>query len=108
MCRKVERCEYKLSKIKTKELRELRVKLDDVEQKFYEKDVQLVGVPELPENECNEEEEIKAIVKLAKEKMSITIKESSIEKLHRLGKRKTSKHRYVVVRFRSSTTRNKF
>ena len=108
MCRKVERCEYKLSKIKTKELRELRVKLDDVEQKFYEKDVQLVGVPELPENECNEEEEIKTIVKLAKEKMSITIKEGSIEKLHRLGKRKTNKHRDVVVRFRSSTTRNKF
>ncbi len=53
MYRKVERCEYKLSKIKTKELRELRVKLDDVEQKFYEKDVQLVGLPELPENECN-------------------------------------------------------
>ena len=40
--------------------------------------------------------------------MSITIKESSIEKLHRLGKRKTNKHRDVVVRFRSSTTRNKF
>ena len=108
MSRKVERCEYKLSNIKTKQLRELRVKLDDVEQKFYEKDVQIVGVPELPENECNEEEEVKAIVKLAKEKMGITIKESGIEKLHWLGKRKTNKHRDVVVRFRSNATRNKF
>ena len=51
---------------------------------------------------------MKEMVKLAKEKMGITIKESSIEKLHRLGKRKTNKHRDVVVRFRSSTTRNKF
>ena len=108
MNRKVERCEYKISNIKTKHLRELRVKLDDVEQKFYEKDVQLVGLPELPENECNEEEEVKAIVKLAKEKMGITIKESGIEKLHRLGKRKANKHRDVVVRFRSSATRSKF
>ncbi len=107
--RKVERCEYKLSCLKLKHLHNLKVKLDEVEQKFFERDIQLVGVPELPEDEeYSEEKEIDKIVKLAKEKMEITIKANSIEKLHRLGKRKQEKPRDIVVRFRSNTTRNNF
>ncbi len=106
--RKIERCEYKLSRIKTKQLCELKVKLDEVEQRFFEKDVQLVGVPELPEDQENNEEEILKIVKIAKEKMNISIKDSAIEKIHRLGKRKPNKPRDVVVRFRSFQLRNKF
>ncbi len=109
LTRKVERCEYKLSCIKLRQLRDLKVKLDEVEQKFLERDVQLVNVPELPEDqEYSEEKEIEKIVNLAREKMSITIKGSSIEKVHRLGKRKENKPRDIVVRFRSNITRNKF
>ncbi len=106
--RKIERCEYKLSRIKTKQLHELKVKLDEVEQRFFERDVQLVGVPELPENQENNEDEILKIVKIAKEKMNISIKDSAIEKIHRLGKRKPNKPRDVVVRFRSFQLRNRF
>ncbi len=107
--RKVERCEYKLSCIKMKHIQDLKVKLDEVEQKFFERDVQIVGVPELSEDqEYSEENEIDKIVKLAKEKMNITIKANGIEKLHRLGKRKQDKPRDIVVRFRSNITRNNF
>ncbi len=72
MNRKVERCEYKLSCIKLKQLHNLKIKLDEVEQKFFERDVQIVGVPELPDDqEYSEEKEIDKIVKLAKDKMKI-------------------------------------
>ena len=109
LSRKIERCEYKLSCIKMRQLQELKVKLDEVEQKFFERDVQLVGVPELPEDhECSEEKEIEKIVILAREKMNIMIQNSSIEKLHRLGKRKENKPRDIVVRFRNNRMRNKF
>ncbi len=108
LTRRIERCEYKISRIKTKHLHDMKVKLDDIEQMFFERDVQLVGVSELPEGQENNEEELEKIVRIAKEKMNITIKDTAIEKLHRLGKRKANKPRDVVVRFRSCNVRNKF
>ncbi len=92
--RQVERCEFKLSRFKTKQLKDLEIKLDAVEQRCFENDVQIVGAPELPEDlGDNEEEEKQIIVKLAKEKMNIALKKSNIEKIHRLGKKKPGKTR---------------
>ncbi len=105
----VERCEYKLSCIKRKQLKDLKIKIDEVEQKTLERDVQIVGIPELPEDlNGSEDDEMQLIVKLADEKMGITLKTSNIEKIHRLGKRRTEKDRDLVVRFKSNTMRNKF
>ncbi len=107
--RRVERCEYKVSCIKTKQLKDLKIKIDDIEQKCLEKDVQIVGAPELPEAfDGDEEKEMQMIVKLAKDKMNITIKKDNIEKVHRLGKRRAEKTRDLVVRFRNNVTRNQF
>ncbi len=105
----VEKCEYKLSCIKTKQLKDLKIKVDDIEQKCLERDVQIVGAPELQEEfDGDEEKEMQMIVKLAKEKMNITLKKDDIEKIHRLGKRKVEKSRDLVVRFRNNITRNRF
>ncbi len=105
----VERCEYKLSCIKTKQVKDLKIKVDDIEQKCLERDVQIIGAPELPgEFDGDEEKEMQMIVKLAKEKMNITIKKDNIEKIHRLGKRNVEKSRDLVVRFRNNITRNQF
>ncbi len=105
----VERCEYKLSCIKTKQLKDLKIKIDDIEQKCLERDVQIVGAPELPEDfEGDEEKEMHMIVKLAKDKMNITLKRDNIEKIHRLGKRKAEKTRDLVVRFKNNIIRNQF
>ncbi len=72
-------------------------------------DVQIVGAPELPEDlDGDEEKEMQMIVKLAKEKMNITLKKDNIEKIHRLGKRKLEKPRDLVIRFRNNITRNQF
>ena len=105
----VERCEYKLSCIKTKQLKDLKIKMDEIEQKCLERDVQIVGAPELPEDlDGDEEKEMQMIVKLAKEKMNITLKKDNIEKIHRLGKRKLDRPRDLVIRFRNNITRNQF
>ena len=96
--RMVERCEYKLS-CKTEQIEDVKIKLDEVEQKFLERDLQLVGLPETAEGQETEEEEMKTIVKLVQDKMNITLKNNSIEKIQRLGKRRKDKPRDVVVRF---------
>ncbi len=71
--------------------------------------MQIVGAPELPEElDGSEEEEMNMIVKLAKEKMDITLKPASIEKVHRLGKRNSDKPRDIVLRFKNNIARNKF
>ncbi len=69
-------------------LTETKIKLDFVEQKFYEKEVQLVG---LPESE-SENGDTKKIIQLAEEKMSLNIKDE-IQGVHRLG-RKSSKQEF--------------
>ncbi len=104
--RMVERCEYKLASKVTK-IQDLQIKLDEVEQKHLERDLQLVGVPEIDEGQETEEEEMKTIVKLVQEKMNITLKNNSIEKIHRLGRRRDDKPRDIVVRFRTNIIRNK-
>ncbi len=78
-----------------------------MEQKFLERDLQFVGVPEIAEGQETEEEEMQAIVKLVENKMNVTLKNNSIEKIHRLGKRGEDKTRDVVVRFRTNIIRNK-
>ncbi len=107
--RKIERCEYKLSR-QTSKIEYLETKIDEVEQKHLDRDIQIVGVPEIIETEGQEnsdEEEMKSIVKLVSEKMDMTLKTNNIEKIYRLGKKKADKPRDVVVRFKTSITKNK-
>ncbi len=109
MKRKIERCEYKLSR-QTSKIEELETKIDEIEQKHLDRDIQIVGLPEIIEAEGQEnsdEEEMKSIVKLVSEKMDMTLKANNIEKIYRLGKKKADRPRDVVVRFKTNITKNK-
>ena len=84
-------------------LKETKIKLDCVEQKFYEKEVQLVG---LPESESEREDE-KKIIQLAEEKMSLNI-QGEIQGVHRLGRKFNKKPRDIIVKFKNKEAREAF
>ena len=64
---------------KSTEIRKLKTKLDEVEQNGKANEVQIVG---LPENNTSEDD-IKAIVKLGKQKLGMDIKTSDVEHTYR-------------------------
>ncbi len=66
--RRIERLEYE-NRQKDKTIGELNTKYDKLEQRQYDKDVQLVGLPE----SNNDEEDLKKILKLSKGKMGIKL-----------------------------------
>ncbi len=101
--RRMEKVEYE-NWLKTTEIRKLKAQLDDVEQNGNANDVQVVG---LPENDTNEDD-IKAIVKLGKQKFGVDIKTSDVEHTYRLGKRKEDKPRDIIVKFCKKSIREKF
>ncbi len=107
--RRTERLEFELSS-KDKKIQALKMCNDAIEQQLYERDLQLVGVPEIPNNQVGNddvEKDMKTVIKLVHEKMNINIKPTDIENIHRLGKRKDNKTRDIVIRFRKTTVRNK-
>ncbi len=105
--RRTERLEFDITN-QNKKLRDLKICSDAVEQQLYEKDLQIVGIPELFDKEGSEDEvDIKTIVKMVHEKMDINLKPNDIEKINRLGKRKNDKTRDIVIRFRRTNVRNK-
>ncbi len=102
--RRTERLEFEVSN-KGKKIQELRIHNDAVEQQLYERDLQLVGIPEIPSGD-DVEGDLKTVIKLVQEKMNINIKPTDVENLHRLGKRKSDKTRDIVIRFRKTVMRN--
>ncbi len=84
-------------------LKDIKIKLDGVEQKFYENEVQLVGLSESQ----NGLDDKKKVVQLAKEKMGLDIKDS-IEEVYRLGRKSNRKPRDLIVKFTNKETREAF
>ncbi len=76
------------------------IKLDNIEQSQYEKDIQLVGLPE----SADEEDDIK--LKLANNTMGQKIKVSEITEVIRLGKKSDYKPRDTIIRFKSKKIRD--
>ncbi len=101
--RRIERLEYE-NRQKAKVIAELNAKYDDLEQSRYVKDVQLVGLPE----SNNEEEDLKKILKMSKDKMGIKLKGSDIEGFHRLGKKTEKRSRDIIITFKEKKTREAF
>ncbi len=85
------------------QMKETKIKLDCVEQKFYENEVQLVG---LPESE-SESGDTKKIIQLAVEKMGLNIKDE-IQGVHRLGRKSSKKPRDIIVKFINKEAREAF
>ncbi len=92
---RIEKLEYE-NRQKDKTIRELNTKCDELEQRRYDKDVQVVGLPE----SNNDEEDLKKILKLSKDKMGIKLKGADIEGYHRLGKKAQKKTRDVIITFK--------
>ncbi len=105
LTRVVERLQFQLHK-KDVKINELVVKVDSIEQKEFNNDVQVVGVEESE----SEEDDTKKIVKLAKEKMGVKLKKSDIKGTTRLGRKPVDKGtcRDIVVRFKEQSTREAF
>ncbi len=99
----IERLEYE-NRQKDKTIRELNTKYDELEQRRYDKDVQVVGLPE----SNSDEEDLKKILKLSKDKMGIKLKGADIEGYHRLGKKTQKKTRDVIITFKERKTREAF
>ncbi len=96
--RRMERMEFELYK-KDEKIDELLVKFDSLEQSQYQQSVQIVGFPE-------NDNDIKAVVKLAKDKCSVKLKSTDI-KCTRMGKSKKSEMpRNLIVEFKDQATRN--
>ncbi len=101
--RRIERLEYENRK-KDEIIRELNTKYDELEQRRYDKDVQVVGLPE----SNNDEEDQKKILKLSKDEMGIKLKGADIEGFHRLGKKTEKKSRDIIITFKEKKTREAF
>ncbi len=84
-------------------LKETMIKLDCIEQKFYEKEVQLVGLPE----SVNESGDTKKTIQLAEVKMGLNIKDE-IQGVHRLGRKSKKKPRDIIVKFINKEAREAF
>ena len=95
--------EFLLQK-KDEKINELLVKVDNLEQKEYDRDVQIVGLTETK----SEKDDLKCMLKLAKEKMGIKLKTADVKSIHRLGKKTQSKKRDMIVSFSDSSVRDAF
>ena len=100
--RRIDKLEFLLHK-KDDKINELLVKVDNIEQKEFESDVQLVGVEETK----TENDELKNLLKLSKEKLGEKLKPADIKSVHRLGKRRANKNRDLVVSFKDPNTRER-
>ena len=95
--------EYLLQK-KDEKINELYMKCDQLEQHQYRRDVQVVG---LAESSC-EEEDLKKILKMSKDKLGLKLKASDLEEVHRLGKKRANKPRDMILRFKEKGKRETF
>ncbi len=89
----------------SQENEDLKMKIDNMEQYSYKKDVQAVGLPESDEdgNDLNK------MVKIAEQKMGLKIRED-VEEIHRLGRKMNSKTSYrdLIIRFKAKASRESF
>ena len=103
--RSIEKLQYELQKREDK-ISELVVTIDSIAQKEFINDVQVVGLTESP----SPEEDMKKVVKMAKEKVGMKLKKTDVKSIHRLGKMSPHKSmpRDLVIRFKEQTTREEF
>ncbi len=99
--RKLERLEYENTQLRDK-LTKSHLKMDELEQDKYKKSVQIVGLPE-----SENDDDLKNVIKIAKEKLNIEIKASDIDEISRLGKKKEGKTRNLNIKFKEKSIRER-
>ncbi len=107
--KKQDRCIEKLQwekEIKDKQIQELNTKLDQIEQQQYDHDIKMIG---FPDQNCDEDEEKKNLVKFAKDTLDMKLKLTDIAQVQRLGKStETKPNRSLIVRFKKLSSRKDF
>ncbi len=86
---------------KNAEIEKLKSHFDTTDQKQRETRVRVTGV-----DEENEENLQKKVVKIAKNKLGMKIKEEDLQEVYRAGKKKTNKTRDIVIQFTKKCTRD--
>ncbi len=100
--RKIERLEFEASK-KDLQIKTIKQQVDEFQQQTYSRCLQLVGMPESKDDN----EDTKQIIKLSKDKLGIKLKPNDFENVTRLGKRRESKTRNIVVKLKDKSLRDK-
>ena len=100
--RKLQRLQHESNLIRS-EVKDIKTKSDMLEQEQYQNNLQIVGLPEVKDND-----EIKQLIKLSKEKLGVKIRSSDIKEVIRLGKRKEKgPPRNTIVKFQEKSTKVK-
>ncbi len=104
MKRSLEKIKFHLE-CKDVQIEEMKLKLDQVEQNQYDKNVRIVGMPE-PNGEIND---LESIQKLAKTTFAMNVEKNDVVEIYRLGKvTDRKKTRDLIVKFRKKSTRDQF
>ena len=103
--RAIERLQWE-NQCNSEELETLKIKLDQLEQQNYEKNLRIVG---MPDHESSEDEEKKNIVDFAKNTLKLKLKTTDITEVQRMGKKSDKKpSRDLIVKFRRRSVRDNF
>ncbi len=104
MKRRLEKLQFQLS-CKDAKIEELNLKIDEIEQKQYNRSVRIVGMPE----EEDDPSDIKNIQKIAKSVFAMEVKKSDVEETYRLGKvTEKKKNRDLIIKFKKKSIRDQF
>ncbi len=102
--RKLEKLDFQLHS-RAEKSEELRIKVDEIEQKQLERNVRIVGLPE--DHEGNSD--LVNIQKLARKELDVNLKQSDITDIYRVGKKNDKKkHRDTIIKFKQKTVRDEF
>ncbi len=102
--RSLEKMKFHLS-CKEAEIEDLKLKLDQVEQNQYERNVRIVGFPE----EEAGSSDLNNIQKMAKTAFDMSVEETDIAETYRLGKLSSNKKtRDLIVKFKKKSMRDQF
>ncbi len=98
---KVDRLQYESSQLRS-QVRDMKTKVDAIEQEKYQNNLQIVGLPETKEDDVNQ------LIKLSKRKLGVKLKTSDIKQVTRLGKRRDKgPPRNTIVEFYEKATKQK-
>ncbi len=104
MRRRLEKLQFNLSRKEAK-IEELKLKIDEIEQSQYQKNVRIVGMP----GDEGDGSDVKNIRKMAKTVLEMDVKETDIVETYRLGKvTEKKRNRDLIVKFKKKSTRDKF
>ncbi len=104
MKRSLEKQQFQLS-CKDIKIEELAVKVDQIEQNQYSKNVRIVGLVE----EEGDQNDVKRIQKIAKTTLGVMVKKEDLAETYRLGKvTEKKKARDLILKFKKKSIRDEF